>query len=88
MSTTRSDKDYSYKTDFQIWRGNKNFGRQNILMCQPPLVSTTIGANKSNGKTSQLDSIPIRTKAPERMPRTRPTELSKQKGKLYVPADP
>ena len=37
MITTRSDQDYSYKTDFEIWRGNQKFERQNISMSLPPL---------------------------------------------------
>ena len=28
MSATRSDQEYSYKTDFEIWRENKDFGRK------------------------------------------------------------
>ena len=30
MRTTRSELEYSYKTDFQNWGGNQDFGRQNI----------------------------------------------------------
>ena len=32
ISVTRSELDYSYKTDFQNWRENQDFGRQNISM--------------------------------------------------------
>ena len=40
MSAASSDQDYSYKTDFEIWRGNQEFERQFIFMSQPPLKST------------------------------------------------
>ena len=48
MKVERSDQDYSYKADFEIWRGNQDIGRQNISMSQPPLDSTTIGTNMTN----------------------------------------
>ena len=32
ISATRSELDYRYKTDFQNWRKNQAFGRQNISM--------------------------------------------------------
>ena len=32
ISAARSEQKYSYKTDFQIWRGNQYFGNQNISM--------------------------------------------------------
>ena len=32
MSATRSDQDYSYKTDFENWREIQEFERQHILM--------------------------------------------------------
>ena len=44
----RSDKDYSYKTDFEIWREIQEFDRQNVSMSQPPLHSTPIGTNTTN----------------------------------------
>ena len=69
-SAIMSEQDYSYKTDFQIWRENQEFGRQNISMSRPPLDSTHIVT------ISQFDSITIGTKTPEPTPQTRPTELS------------
>ena len=30
MSAAKSDHDYNYKTEFQIWKENKEFERQNI----------------------------------------------------------
>ena len=45
ISAARSDQDYSYKTDFEIWRGNQEFERQNITMSLPHLDSTPIGTN-------------------------------------------
>ena len=68
MSGTRSEPEYSYKNDFQNWRENQGFGRQNILMSRPPLDSTDIGTNMTNRKTSSIDLIPIGTKMPEPMP--------------------
>ena len=101
MSATRSELDYSYKTDFQNWKENQYFGRQNILMSQPPLDSTTIDTNTTDRTMSQIELIPIK-KTPEITPQTqptesstrltelskRPTDSSKRKGKLHVPADP
>ena len=75
-STTRSGQDYSYKTDFQIWRENQDFGRQNNSMSRPPLDSTHIRTNTTSVKMPQLDLIPIGTKNPEPTPQTQPTESS------------
>ena len=55
MSATRSEQNYSYKTDFEIWRENQDFGRQNISMNRPPLESTPIGTNTTNGTTSPIE---------------------------------
>ena len=102
MIGTRSEQNYSYKTDFNIWRGNQDFGRQNISMSRPPLDSTHIGINTTNETTSPIDSIPVETKMPEPMPlkrpmessiqstesSTRPTYYAKQKVKAHVPEDP
>ena len=81
VSGAKSDYDYNYKTDFQIWKENKEFERQNILMTRPPLESTPIGAITSNLKLSHLDSTPVGTKMSDLKPPTRPTESSKRKGK-------
>ena len=51
MSAAKSDHDYNYKTDFEIWRGNKEFERQTISTGQPPLDSTPIDTNITNVKT-------------------------------------
>ena len=61
MSGTRSELDYSYKTDFQKWRENQDFGCQNIPMSRPPLDLTTIYENTTNGTTSPIYLIPIIT---------------------------
>ena len=50
MSWTRSELDYSYRTDFQNWRENQDFGCQNISMSRPPLDSGPISMNTTNGK--------------------------------------
>ena len=88
MSATRSDEDYSYKTDFEIWRENRKFECQNISMSRPHLDSTTIGTNIKNVATSQLESTHIGTKTPDPMPLKRPKESSKQKRKAHEPEDP
>ena len=62
MSAEKSDHEYSYKTDFEIWRENQDFERQNILMSQPPLDSTPIVTNTKNVTTSHLDWITIEKK--------------------------
>ena len=70
MTAKRSELDYSYKTDFQNWWENQDFGRKNISMGRPLLDSTPIGANKDNMTMSPIDSIPIKTKTPEPTPQT------------------
>ena len=52
MSATRSEQDNTYKTDFQIWRENRNFGCQDNSTSRPPLDSTPIGTNNTNVTTS------------------------------------
>ena len=42
MSAAKSDHDYSYKTDFEIWGENKESERQFVLMSLPPLYLTNI----------------------------------------------
>ena len=74
MSAAKSDHDYNYKTDFEIWRGNQEFERQNISMSWPPLDSTPIGTNMTNSKTSHLDLTHVGTKTPDPKPLTRPME--------------
>ena len=53
---------------------DKLFGRQNDSMSRPPLESTPIGMNKTNGTTSPSDSILFGKKSPEPMPKTIPTD--------------
>ena len=50
MSATKSDHDYSHKTNFQIWKENKEFERQNTSMSRPPLELTPIDTNTKNKK--------------------------------------
>ena len=74
MSAEKSDHDYSYKTNFEIWRENYEFERHNISMSRPPLNSTPIGTNTTNVTMSHLDSTPIGTKNLDTYPLTRPTD--------------
>ena len=48
LSEAKYDYDYNYKTESQIWKENKEFERQNILMSRPPLESIPVGTNMSN----------------------------------------
>ena len=50
MSEIQSDYAYNYKTEFKIWKENKEFEHQNILMSRPPLYLTPIGMNTKNAK--------------------------------------
>ena len=63
MSTSKSDHDYNYKTDFEIWRENKECERQNISMILQPLESTPIDTNTTNTKTSHFDLNPVGKKS-------------------------
>ena len=91
MIEAKSDHDYNYKNEVQIWKDNKEFDRQICLIIRPPLYLTIIGTNTTDTKISHLDSTPVGTKIPDPNPLIRPTELSKRKWKLvkeYVPEDP
>ena len=102
MSRTRSEQNYSHKTDFESRKENQDFGHQNISMSQPPLKSTTFGMNTTRRTISSIESIPIRTKTPEPAPLTRPTysstrpmesptrttDPSKGRVKAHVPVEP
>ena len=61
----KSDYDYNYKTEFQVWKYNKELECQNILMSRPPLELTPIGTNTPNTKISHLESTPFGTKLPD-----------------------
>ena len=74
VSEVKSDYDYNYKNQFQIWKENKEFERQNFLVGWPPLDSTPIGMNTSNAKISHLDSTPVGAKTAYPKPLTLPTE--------------
>ena len=76
VSGTRSEQNYSYKTDFETRRENQDFGRQNISMSRPPLDSTYFGTNTTNRKTSPIESIPVGEKTPYPTPLTQQTEIS------------
>ena len=71
LSRTTSEKSHSYKTYFVTRRENKDFGRQIISMSRPSLESTPFGTNTTNGTTSIIDLIPVRTKTPDPTPLTR-----------------
>ena len=91
VSETKSKNHYNSKSEFENRRDkmvDQDFGRQNDPMSLLNLVLTPIGTNTTNGKTSPIDSIPVRTKTPDPTPQTRPTEFLEQNGKLYVPGDP
>ena len=75
MSRTRSEQNYSSRTDFETRRENQDIVRKNIFMSRPPLDSTPFGANTTNGTTSPIDLIPVRTKIPDPTPQTVPKYL-------------
>ena len=50
ISDTKSEHDYNYKTECQIWNENKEFERQNVSMIRPPFDSNPIGTNTRNTK--------------------------------------
>ena len=76
VSRTGSDKYYNAKTYFETRKGNQYFGRQNDSMSQPPLESTPLGTNTTNGTTSHIDLIPVGGETPEPTPLTQPKELT------------
>ena len=65
MSVAKSDHNYNYKTDFEIWRENKEFERKFFSMSRPPLYRTPIDTNTKNAKTSHLNSTIVGTKMPD-----------------------
>ena len=64
MNVARSGQDYSYKTNFEIWRENQESERLNILMSRPTLDSTYIVTYTANITMAQLELTPIQTKTP------------------------
>ena len=82
VNEAKSDYDYNYKTEFQIWRENKEFERQKNSMSQPPLEWTPVGTNKSYSKIKLLESTTVGAKMPDPKPLTLPTKLSKRKEKV------
>ena len=88
MSAAKPNHDYNYKTEFEIWRKNQEFERQNFLMSQPPLDLTPIVTDTTNVTTSHLDLTPDGTKMPDHKPLTQPTDLSKCKETAHVLGDP
>ena len=66
---------YNFKSDFETRREklvDQDFECKKDSMSQPPLESTPIGTNTTNGKTSPSDSIPVRKKSPKPMLLTLP----------------
>ena len=74
MSAASSDHHYNYKTEFQIWKENKEFERQNILISRPPLYLTPFGTNTTNAKIPHLVSTPVSTKMTDPKPLSQPTK--------------
>ena len=59
VSGTRSEQNYSSKTDFETRKKTQDFGQQNISMSQPLLESTPFGTNTTNGTMSPIELIPV-----------------------------
>ena len=70
VSSTGSAQKYNAKTDLETRGENQYFGRQHNSMSWPPLDSTTIGMNTTNGTMPPIDSIPVGTRMPDPMPLT------------------
>ena len=64
MSRTRPEQNYSSKTDFETRRENQDFERQNNSTSRPPLDSTTLGTNTTNGTMSPIVSLTTGTTIP------------------------
>ena len=67
---------YNFKNEFETRRKkmvDQDFVRQNDPTSRPTLDSTPFGTDTTNGKTSPIDSIPVRTKTPDPTLLTRPT---------------
>ena len=58
LSQGKSDHDYNYKTDFQIWK-NKEFERKIISRSWRPLESTPVGKKTPDSKISPLELTPV-----------------------------
>ena len=89
VSAVKSKNHYNFKSEFETRKNkvvNQDFGRQNDHMSQPPLESTPIGTNTTNGSTSPSDSIPAGKKSPNPTPLTVPTESPSLP--TYLPGDP
>ena len=59
MSRMQLEQKCRSKTDFETRTENQDFGRQNNSMSQPPLESTPIGTNTTNGTMSPIELIPV-----------------------------
>ena len=75
-----TNSEYSYKTDFEIWRENQEFERQNNARSRPPLDSTPIGTKTPDTKIPPLDSTHIGAK--NSYPKTPTTDLSNARKNL------
>ena len=82
VSRTKEKNHYKFKSEFETRRDklvDQFFWRQNDPMSRPPLDSTPLGTNTTNGTTSPSDSIPVGTKCPKPTSPALPT---------YLPWDP
>ena len=75
--STKSD--YNYKTDFDIWRENKQFECQNITRSQPPLDLTHVGAKTSGAKIPAMKLTPIGAKMSDPKTPTMDSSVCKEK---------
>ena len=92
---TNAKNHYNFKSEFETRRDkmvDQYFGCQNDHMSRPTFYSTPIGTNTTNGTTSSIDSIPVKTKTPEPTPEptpmTQPKELTDRNGKAHTTGDP
>ena len=87
MSASKSDHDYNYKTDFEIWRENQEFGR-NCFDESTTFVLDSYRYKHNKYKTSHLYLNHVGKKTPYPKQLTLPTESSERNKKEYVPEDP
>ena len=91
------NKHYNFKSGFETNRDkvvDQDNGRQNNPMNLSTSDSTPLDANTTNGTTSPINSITVRTKLPKPMPLTLPTDspalpmnFQEENGKSNVPGD-
>ena len=83
MSGAKSDHDYNSKTEFQIWKDNKKFKHQNMLVGRPFWFYTPIGTSTTNTKiTFGIDSCWYANNIPQATNTTNRIVKTQKSGKI------